>query len=130
MPCSPCQPSLQQPAGSSDDASLRAWLVANDLGEFQGAFSRAGIGPDMLALLGDEELRQMGIAKLGPRRRILGTIQASVQPQVTCTPRLNFLLKVRQELDGSSPSPLQALWLPRWSPDSAGPPLRKSAMRY
>ena len=86
MPCSPCQPSLQQPAGSADDATLRTWLAANGLGEFQGAFGRAGIGADMLALLGDAELRQMGIAKLGPRRRILGTIQASVPPQVPRIP--------------------------------------------
>ncbi|CAK0744358.1 hypothetical protein CVIRNUC_001541 [Coccomyxa viridis] len=75
------QQAQQQPAGSAEDASLRAWLATNGLGEFQGAFSRAGIGADMLALLGDAELRQMGIAKLGPRRRILGTIQASVPPQ-------------------------------------------------
>ena len=36
----------------------------------------------MLALLGDEELRQMGIATLGPRRRILAAIQASKPSQV------------------------------------------------
>lgn len=85
--------SLQQPAGSANDASLCVWLAANDLGEFQGAFSRAGIGQDMLALLGDEELRQMGITKLGPRRRILGTIQASVASQVAFTPELPARVK-------------------------------------
>ncbi|CAL5219226.1 g1019 [Coccomyxa viridis] len=67
--------------GSQGDA-LSAWLQQHDLAEYCEAFSRAGVGPDMLALLGDEELRQMGVLTLGPRRRILAAIhatQASVQ---------------------------------------------------
>ncbi len=62
--------------GSQGDA-VGAWLQQHDLAEYREAFSRAGVGPDMLALLGDEELRQMGVLTLGPRRRILAAIQAT-----------------------------------------------------
>ena len=56
---------------------MSAWLQQHDLAEYREAFSRAGVGRDMLALLGDEELRQMGVTTLGPRRRILAAIQAT-----------------------------------------------------
>ncbi|CAL5219219.1 g1011 [Coccomyxa viridis] len=56
---------------------MRAWLHQHDLGEYREAFSLAGVGRDMLALLGNEELRQMGVLTLGPRRRILAAIQAT-----------------------------------------------------
>ena len=57
--------------------AMSAWLQQHDLAEYREAFSRAGVGRDMLALLGDEELRQMGVTTLGPRRRILAAIQAT-----------------------------------------------------
>ena len=56
---------------------MSTWLQHHDLCVYREAFSRAGVGLDMLALLGDEELRQMGILTLGPRRRILAAIQAA-----------------------------------------------------
>jgi hypothetical protein len=73
---------ILQECASTRDSALSIWLQENDLSAYQGAFSRVGIGVDMLALLGDEELRQMGIATLGPRRRILAAIQASKPSQV------------------------------------------------
>ena len=56
---------------------MSTWLQQHDLCGYREAFSRAGVGRDMLALLGDEELRQMGVLTLGPRRRILAAIQAT-----------------------------------------------------
>lgn len=81
-----------QEGGSDNDAAVGAWLRDNDLAEFQGAFSRAGVGREMLGLLGDEELRQMGIAALGPKRRILAAIQASLAPQVASFPHALSLI--------------------------------------
>jgi len=66
------------------DAAMSTWLQQNDLCEYCEDFSKAGIGRDMLALLGDEELRQMGIVALGPRRRILAAIQATQVTLLSC----------------------------------------------
>ena len=90
---------ILQEYASTRDGALSTWLQEIDLSEYQGAFSRAGIGVDMLALLGDEELRQMGIATLGPRRRILAAIQASKPSQV------GILLYLVEDMS-VAPSPL------------------------
>lgn len=74
----------EQEGAKAKDAAMSTWLQQNDLLEYREDFSKAGIGQDMLALLGDEELRQMGIVTLGPRRRILAAIQATQVMLLSC----------------------------------------------
>jgi len=75
---------MRQEGANAKDAAMSTWLQQNDLFEYREDFSKAGIGQDMLALLGDEELRQMGIVTLGPRRRILAAILATQVMLLSC----------------------------------------------
>ena len=106
---------ILQECASTKHSALSTWLQENDLSEYQGAFSRAGIGVDMLALLGDEELRQMGIAALGPRRRILAAIQASKPLQVGILLYLMGAMSVHQLFSTKLQALQHAAALKGWS---------------
>jgi DNA-directed RNA polymerase subunit M/transcription elongation factor TFIIS len=68
-----------QQAGAS--ANISQWLQQNDLCEHAAAFATAGVNHELLGFLADEDLKQMGINALGPRRRILAAIQNTLSPK-------------------------------------------------
>ncbi len=74
---SPADSQAQQQSEStgSDENRVQQWLQYNGLADQAEAFTRAHITPDLLKFLADEDLRQMGVSALGPRRRILAAIQ-------------------------------------------------------
>lgn len=62
--------------GGADDGAVSAWLEATHLGVHAAAFRDAGIDAATLPLLTDDDLKGMGVAALGARRKILAAIAA------------------------------------------------------
>ena len=60
----------------SDEPALEAWLVAHGLAEHAPLFARERIGLDVLGDLTDADLRALGVAAWGDRRRILNAAAA------------------------------------------------------
>lgn len=65
----------QTDQGGTDGHTMQQWLHANGLADQSEAFLKANVIPDLLPFLEDEDLKQMGISCLGPRRRVLAAIQ-------------------------------------------------------
>lgn len=65
----------QSSDAASDQERVQQWLRDNELEDQAEAFARANVVPDLLIFLADENLQQMGVTALGPRRRILAAIQ-------------------------------------------------------
>ncbi|BDA41683.1 DNA cross-link repair 1A protein at C-terminar half [Coccomyxa sp. Obi] len=61
--------------GATDQERVQQWLRDNELEDQAEAFAKANVTPDLLSFLADEDLQQMGVMALGPRRRILAAIQ-------------------------------------------------------
>lgn len=61
-------------------ADVAAWLQTNQLANHGAAFERAGVTAQLLRHLTDADLQQMGIAALGPRRKILAAVQNTLGP--------------------------------------------------
>jgi hypothetical protein len=59
---------------------IAAWLRGLGLEQYASAFAQNDIGPDLLPTLTAEELKEIGIASLGHRRRLLEAI-AALRPQ-------------------------------------------------
>ena len=55
---------------------IAAWLRGLGLEQYAPAFAQNDIGPDLLPSLTAEELKEIGIASLGHRRRLLEAIAA------------------------------------------------------
>jgi len=72
---SPAEVQQQTDQGGTDGHTMQQWLHANGLADQSEAFLKANVIPDLLPFLGDEDLKQMGISGLGPRRRVLAAIQ-------------------------------------------------------
>ncbi len=62
-------------------ADLKVWLTANGLGKYAEAFEDAEIDFQTLALLGDEDLKELGLP-LGPRRKLQNAM-AGNEPAAT-----------------------------------------------
>ncbi len=87
--------------GANDQERVQQWLRDNELEDQAEAFTRANVVPDLLTFLADEDLQQMGVTALGPRRRILAAIQNTrasgafpidTDHQVAFVSRLAFLM--------------------------------------
>ena len=57
-----------------DEPSVAAWLESLGLGEYAAGFAEHDVTFPTLALLGDEDLREIGIASLGHRKLLLAEI--------------------------------------------------------
>ena len=55
---------------------IAEWLRTMGLGQYASAFAENDIGPDLLPSLTPEELKEIGVASLGHRRRLLEAIAA------------------------------------------------------
>src|SRR6516165_8617756 len=64
---------------------IAAWLRGLGLEQYAPAFAQNDIGPDLLPSLTAEELKEIGIASLGHRRRLLEAI-AALRPAPTAVP--------------------------------------------
>lgn len=53
---------------------VEAWLVSLELGQYADAFASNHIDSDVLASLSDADLREIGVASLGHRKRLLAAI--------------------------------------------------------
>ncbi len=68
---------------------LRAWLEDLGVGQYVDAFAENDVTPDLLASLTAEDLREIGVEKVGHRRRLLNAIAAlSEQPEEPATDAL------------------------------------------
>jgi class 3 adenylate cyclase/tetratricopeptide (TPR) repeat protein len=63
------------------------WLDGLGLGQYARAFEENAIGPDMLAELNADDLRELGVVKLGHRKRILTAIAELKTAGAKPTPR-------------------------------------------
>jgi len=61
---------LQTQALQSDQA-VSAWLQQHGLSAYAAAFSQAEVDLELVPCLTDDDLKQMGVTALGPRRKIL-----------------------------------------------------------
>ncbi len=61
---------LQTQALQSEQA-VSAWLQRHGLSAYAAAFSQAEVGLELVPCLTDDDLKQMGVTALGPRRKIL-----------------------------------------------------------
>src|SRR5271167_1565376 len=64
---------------------IAAWLRGLGLEQYAPAFAQNDIGPDLLPSLTAEELKEIGIASLGHRRRLLEAI-AALRPAPAAVP--------------------------------------------
>jgi class 3 adenylate cyclase/tetratricopeptide (TPR) repeat protein len=55
---------------------LAGWLASHGLGEYAPAFAENRIGADLLSELTDQDLRDLGVAAMGDRKRLLAAIAA------------------------------------------------------
>jgi len=55
---------------------VEQWLQGQGLGEYAQAFAEQGIEFDLLVELGDDDLKALGVAALGHRKRLLRSIAA------------------------------------------------------
>eukprot|EP00887_Chlorella_sp_A99_P008123 scaffold12.g8123.t1 len=69
-------------AGAALGPPITDWLADRGLGKYADLFERAGADVALLPYLGDEELRQLGVATLGARKMIL-LAAAELAPQET-----------------------------------------------
>ena len=60
------------------------WLRALDLGQYEAAFQQNAVTADLLASLTSEDLKDLGIAAVGHRRRLLDAI-AALRPTADLT---------------------------------------------
>ena len=68
---------------------VEAWLQRNGLQEYQPQFKNHSIRGKELVMLGDTELKELGITKLGHRKRILKQIRSQVDvPESRAVPKL------------------------------------------
>ncbi len=64
--------------GRSDVAGdIKEWLEGLNLGDYAEAFEENAIGLHLLPSLTDEDLREIGVAKLGHRKELLKAIAAN-----------------------------------------------------
>ncbi len=56
---------------------IQSWLAAHGLGKYAAEFLAQDISPDLLPDLTDAELRELGIASLGDRKRLLKAVHAA-----------------------------------------------------
>jgi len=61
---------LQTQALQSEQA-VSAWLQQHGLSAYAAAFSQAEVDLELVICLTDDDLKQMGVTALGPRRKIL-----------------------------------------------------------
>ena len=73
--CAASEALKESTGGATDQERVQQWLRENELEDQAEAFARANVIPDLLSFLADEDLQQMGVTALGPRRRILAAIQ-------------------------------------------------------
>ena len=72
----------------SASRSVRQWLTALDLAQYLPHFVAQDIDGAVLALLTDGDLRELGIASMGHRKRLLKAIAESVRAGDLLTPAL------------------------------------------
>nr|MBP6853044.1 AAA family ATPase [Rhodoferax sp.] len=65
------QSSPAESVGSIDRVGIRAWLTAVGLEKYADAFLAQDVSPDLLPDLTDTDLRELGVASLGDRKRLL-----------------------------------------------------------
>ena len=100
----------------SDEPALEAWLVAPGLAEHAPLFARERIGLDVLGDLTDADLRALGVAAWGDRRRILNAaaaLRASAgHPGRDCEPSLTRTAeRTHTEWEGRNwPGPAAVGW--------------------
>ena len=63
--------------------AIQTWLDAQGLGKYAEAFAAQDIGVDLLSELSESDLKELGVASLGDRKRLLKAIAAA---QATGTP--------------------------------------------
>ena len=59
---------------------IQTWLESRDLGKYAEAFVAQDITPDLLADLSDADLRELGIASLGDRKRLQKALAGASAP--------------------------------------------------
>ena len=57
------------------DPRVEAWLTELGLEKYAEIFTKAEVDMDALRLMGDEDLLELGVTALGPRKKMLATIQ-------------------------------------------------------
>src|SRR5258708_18769221 len=63
----------------STPATIEEWLARFDLSRFATTFRDNGIDLDVVALLSDDDLRELGLT-IGDRKRVLAAVSASADP--------------------------------------------------
>ena len=56
---------------------IQTWLAAHGLGKYAGEFVAQDVTPDLLPELSDADLRELGVASLGDRKRLLKAVAAA-----------------------------------------------------
>jgi class 3 adenylate cyclase/predicted ATPase len=86
---------------------MRSWLEEQGLGEYADAFEQNDVGLDLLPQLTDDELRQLGVDRIGHRvrlRKAIAALQQTPPSQTVAEPR-----SPRPPAPAPAPAPTHAL---------------------
>jgi SAM domain (Sterile alpha motif) len=75
---------------------IKAWLEGLALAEYEPAFRDHQITVDVLGDLSDDELRSIGIAPLGARKRLLKAIPATAPGSIDAATTRSFSARVHR----------------------------------
>jgi len=87
----------------STPTTIEEWLARFDLSRFATRFRDNGIDLDVLARLGDDDLRELGLS-IGDRKRVLAAVSASA---AAATPPATAAVERRQLTVSSATSPIR-----------------------